>query len=512
VVRLSHKNILVALYHNRLKQTKIMTYLLNILKQVGCHVEENGTPHELNEKLHSHLNRLWKAPPRTRHCVAPTPVQLTRASMGWLHKELYMVAPKTDGMRLFILFAGFPVPTITCFNRAREFVHIRGDAPAEFFRQSGTLLDGELLSDGRYFIFDVICSKGCTMMQRNYMERMMEVRRLLSGPLDLPGLGPRAKKVFALTDIKQMMREMERDVGVPSDGILLTPVNCRITMGSNHMMFKLKYKPTVDLLFGHDENNLRTLSWSTENGNKLIEPLENYGLYLDRREHHGQAKNNSGVQEFEVYMSSDKNSIRLRWLRTRVGEKTRPNFYRTVQSIYAEVLEGITLAEVAEFATKIDVTSITGAMPSSAVRQLHGSGEEQESFEVLAHEKKDVFTYPQNQSKDKAKQDKQPDKFCRPAKKQRVRSKGKAQTKLKMKSKPKLAQKTKNILSVSAFPMTLSKEVIKLLSGAKFKPYVPSEKYLGPAEDAKPLSSSVVSGGSITLLQMLIADIQADSK
>ncbi len=346
-------------------------FLAEKLRLIGCQLNHDGIPHELREKLHNHLNRLWRASPRTRHCVAPTPVQITRERMAWLRKELYMVSPKTDGTRVLILFAALPHPIIVVYTRKREFVQVRGRAPSEYFRQSGTLLDGELLDDGRILCFDVVVSKGCSMMERNYVERMMEVSSIVrERTLDVPGLELRAKTVYALQDIEHMLRDMEKDNTVPNDGILMTPVNCRITMGSNEMMFKYKEQPTVDLLYETQDGRV-SLRWGTKHGTAPVERPGKLGLVLQQSSLPACHTAREGVQEFTVCFSSDRASLTLKWVRSRVGDKSHPNFYHTVNAVFAEVQEGITLTELATFACGVDPNDLPGPMPSQHVRQPH---------------------------------------------------------------------------------------------------------------------------------------------
>lgn len=450
-------------------------FLAEKLRLVGCQINNNGTPHELQEKLHNHLNRLWRASPRTRHCVAPTPVQITRERMAWLRKELYMVSPKADGTRVLLLFAALPHPIIVAYTRKREFVQVRGRAPFEYFRQSGTLLDGELLDDGRILCFDVIVSKGCSMMERNYVERMMEVSSLVREKgLDIPGLELQAKKVYALRDFEHMLRDMEKDTTIPRDGILMTPVNCRITMGSNEMMFKYKEQPTVDLLCETQDGRI-SLHWGTEHGTAPVERPGKLGLTLQQSSFPAGSVSREGVHEFSVHLSSDHTFFTLVWVKSREGEKSRPNFYRTVNAVFAEVQEGITLTELATFVCGVDPNDLPGPMPSQHVRQPNTIQHAIPSTTgKRASGLKTSVTPSLNSSVSRE----------RPVTTKKVKRKNMTED---ASSVPHKSQGTTQMPSEK--PLTLSKDMIKKLTcNNTFAPYIPSGKQADPLANRKPES------------------------
>jgi mRNA capping enzyme, catalytic domain len=337
------------------------------LEHAGCNVSLTDLPSELNMKIHEHLNGIWNAAPRTRHCVAPSPVDLTRKRLFWLRKEMYMVAAKTDGTRMLLLFVALPDPTIIAYNRRREFVQIRGSAPADFFRQRGTLLDGELLRDGRFLIFDAVYSRGCSYMQRNYVDRLLEASSLATDlALDIPGLSLRVKRVYNLKDISHLIRDMEKDAGVPNDGVLMTPVNCGISPGTNDMMFKLKSVVTVDLMVDRSSASALRLLWKGASGLGAVHTQNKYGLFLEPSEMPDDCE---GVQEFSVCLEPGGHSLSLRWLRSRGDEKTSPNFHTVVLDIFDAACENITLTEVALMMETVEEAVTVRTMPTQMIRE-----------------------------------------------------------------------------------------------------------------------------------------------
>ena len=321
--------------------------LLSMLTRVSAEVSEGSLPPETVQTLHDRLNLIWNVSRKNISFQAPKPVPINHRHLNRLTTDPYMCAAKTDGCRINLYLTMAPDPMIVIFGQGSTFMQIRGEAPEAYFRQKGTLLDGEMTDKGELLLFDVMYSKGRSMMQSSYLSRMNEVRELLGTEaipsLQVFGLVLLPKKVYHFSEFEQLLRAMERDP-VPSDGIIFTAVNENIRRGTSATTFKFKDVPSVDLLLDRKDGNFGAY-WGTPHGEEKIAPPPLLGLQMtvDRMPH---SVPWSGVHEFAVELDAKASLIKLRWLKFR-EDKQYPNFHTTVNGVFDEVKDGITLDNIA---------------------------------------------------------------------------------------------------------------------------------------------------------------------
>ncbi len=273
--------------------------------------------------------------------MGPMPVPLRRKSLGVLQKDLYMAAPKTDGQRAMVLFAMLPHPSIFIFGRDCDFVQVSGKAPPTFFRQTGTLIDAELTEDGILLAFDVVFSTGVSMTERNYLNRLDELKSVVENPeFSILGLEILVKRAYPLYDFQQMLRDLESSA-FKNDGVIFTPVNGKIRRGTAGLTFKYKHNQTVDLAFEGDE-----LRWQTERGPRPVMSVGDHGLSLISSALPDKV-DRDGVHEFAVTMNRKEDTFVLRWIKDRRDERQVPNFHTTVRETFLSVEENLTLEEIA---------------------------------------------------------------------------------------------------------------------------------------------------------------------
>jgi len=341
------------------------------------------------EKIHEALNKAWKCKPGVRHSVAPTPVQLTRESLEWFATEPYVVAEKTDGQRLLLFLTTAPgYPTAVFVDRKRGFTQVRCKAPASYYRLTGTLLDGELVGN-KFIVFDVVASRGCFLHNRNYLARLQEAQKLIKGEADgeesaatllagaenfgIDGLKLSTKEVYLLSDFERLLKKLE-GLDHPSDGLVYTPINCKIQMGSHPLILKYKEKPTADLTYLPGSDGSYTLHWNAageqDPSDTILRAPEGYSVVVSRMPPlPAHLRSASVVLEFAVRLNTDTKTFVLSFHKSREHEKQRPNHINTVKAIFKEVLEGITLNELGLVAMRTSDTVYPKPMESGQLRK-----------------------------------------------------------------------------------------------------------------------------------------------
>ena len=355
----------------------LRTLVSNVLK---CDIDEEEMPADQQQQIHAHLNEIWRVSPRNKSFVAPSPVSLNRHHLKGLRAENYMVAAKTDGLRVNVLICSLPDPLIIIYGRGRNFIRVRGRVPSTYYRQNGTLLDGELTMDGTLSIFDVVYSKGLCMMNKSYLERMQQVGELIDEKvMTLYGLVVVPKKVYPLKDFESLLASMESDPDT-NDGIIFTLVDQHIRHGTEKTTLKYKKKPTVDLLLTRDSTGLAQLQWGTETGLSQISASSKY-LSVST-EHMPEELEWAGVHEFEVTCDAKQNRLNLSWFRDRSGEKDTPNFHKTVLATFDEVEENITLGEISQILSHVKIAPLQ-ATQVAVIKQVSKPAAEIVSKPVL---------------------------------------------------------------------------------------------------------------------------------
>lgn len=240
----------------------------------------------LERDAQSLYNSLWGYPIHTKHFIAPTPVSLERKHLGNL-LNTHLVAEKNDGERCLLL-VGFPEIAhedayIVFVNRSRALTAVARPADeihaSTYFRSSdepqaielsnGTLLDGELMHDGSFVIFDCVAAGGYDTKSTTSFQDRLRIARDCCKALQ-PFLTCRVKRFFPMD---QCTSVLENPSG-PADGLVLMPADEVVRTGRHETMFKWKSasKCTIDLVW-HNSSEFRAVG---ENG-QLVSPAMSVG-------------------------------------------------------------------------------------------------------------------------------------------------------------------------------------------------------------------------------------------
>lgn len=202
------------------------------------------------------VNQLWSLPQTKSHMPCPNPSSLDRTNLSALSNN-YVVSPKTDGIRMFLLIGAMESTeqTYSVFiNRAYDIFPLSLSAKYnEVF--DGTLLDGEITQEPSgnflYTVFDAVAASGYDLKECSFNQRKNAVENALAG------LCPASTSIrfvpkpwFPLSTAVQVFQ----DNRTLCDGLILQPVDGRLKAGIQSDVFKWKPvdRQTIDFYISQD--------------------------------------------------------------------------------------------------------------------------------------------------------------------------------------------------------------------------------------------------------------------
>lgn len=199
----------------------------------------------------------------------PQPVSIERRHFCLLKRQPYLVCEKTDGVRH--LLASTPDGVVALVNRA---FHIE---PAKIRIPKDTLLDGELVKTktGKmlFMVYDAVRVKGEDLMRAPLDQRLEKARAVVKGIIKTAGapFEVRVKTMRDLSDLRSLpdLNSFEYE----TDGLVFTPINEPIRMGTHETMFKWKPRERI------------TIDFCLQNGNELF--VQDRGEPYKEAELHG---------------------------------------------------------------------------------------------------------------------------------------------------------------------------------------------------------------------------------
>ena len=180
----------------------------------------------------------------------PQPISIEHKHFPVLKGAEYLVCEKTDGERYMMVACMFEGKKKCVFvNRAFNMFEVPINLKKSVY--DGTILDGELYED-TLMVYDAVWVNGESVWNLNLMKRLEAARSIMKSIIYMKSDQYRLKcKTF------HQMREFGKfmDVYLPTvqqkiDGLVFTPVNEPVRIGTHETMFKWKpqEKNTVDFL------------------------------------------------------------------------------------------------------------------------------------------------------------------------------------------------------------------------------------------------------------------------
>lgn len=172
----------------------------------------------------------------------PQPVSIERRHFPLLKRQPYVVCEKTDGVRH--LLVSTPDGTVAIVNRAFNIEMVKIRIPKD------TLLDGELVKakNGRmlFMVYDAVRVKGENIQRLPLGQRLDRARAAVRTVIKTASAAfeVRVKTMWSLGELPPL-DSFEYD----TDGIVLTPVNEPIRIGTHETMFKWKPRERITIDF-----------------------------------------------------------------------------------------------------------------------------------------------------------------------------------------------------------------------------------------------------------------------
>jgi len=196
----------------------------------------------MGEALLNFIQECWKADPS--RFPGPQPVSIERRHFPLLKRQPYLVCEKTDGERRLLASMSEGVFLVNrAFDIEKTNVRVAKD----------TLLDGELVTTktGKvlFMVYDAVRVKGEDVTQNSLTERLDAARKVIKAIIKTANasLEIRVKTMADLKDFRSFP-----DLGsfeYETDGLVFTPINEPIRMGTHETMFKWKPRERITIDF-----------------------------------------------------------------------------------------------------------------------------------------------------------------------------------------------------------------------------------------------------------------------
>lgn len=256
----------------------------------------------------------------------PQPISIERRHFGMLKSQPYFVCEKNDGVRnMLVCFEWDSKKYCVLVDRAFNTRLTTLTVPRD------TILDGELMPDDTYLVYDAVLIRGENLMRKPLDERLGLAKKMCSIILRTPK-NPvvRVKPMFPLSEMSRVLETMSDK----SDGIIFTPVAEPIRMGTHETLFKWKPRQhiTIDFL-------IRPTGEFIQRGVQGVETV--YGMYIadrDRLVYIMPCKN--GAQYNDKIVECAYGDCGWQIIKVR-ADKTYPNNKRTYERTIVNIREDI---------------------------------------------------------------------------------------------------------------------------------------------------------------------------
>jgi hypothetical protein len=244
----------------------------------------------------------------------PQPISIERKHFSILTSKPYVVCEKTDGVRhMLICFEADGKKICSLVDRAFHVTHVSLTVPRD------TVLDGELIGS-IFYVYDAVRIKGEDLRQKPLTERLAKARAVVKNILRHAKLQVKVKEMIPLAQVRTLTLSEQ------SDGLIFTPVDEPIRMGTHETLFKWKPRHHI------------TIDFMVRNGKDL------YIQY--HKELYKQAELHQAVRPYKDGTILECDYRQLGWTPVRERtDKTHPNNRRTFDRTIVNLREDIKLEE-----------------------------------------------------------------------------------------------------------------------------------------------------------------------
>ena len=232
---------------------------------------------EKNPQLYKHalylMHKAWGTQKTPNIFPGPQPISIERKHMPLLKKNEYVVCEKTDGVRHMLLAFNFENKNVSVLiNRALDMIQTKIKFPKTAFE--GTLLDGELYED-RFMVYDILVNRAQNIGHLNFLQRLEIMEHIINSTISMKSdsIKIKLKTFHAMNDFKKFYEEYLPKVSQHVDGLIFTPINEPIRIGTHETLFKWKERDhnTIDFLARYDYDQWRL--YVQEKGQLVFESI-----------------------------------------------------------------------------------------------------------------------------------------------------------------------------------------------------------------------------------------------
>ena len=289
-----------------------------------------------NSQMYQHLiaflHTTWNST-STSFFPGPQPISIERKHFPQLKRSEYVVCEKTDGVRHALIAVMYDNKKICAtIDRSQEIHLIPLNLPKPMF--TGTVLDGELV-DKVFMVYDCLMVSNKPVGHLDLHKRLEEARGPVAGIMKL-AKDPFVVKVKTFWPLSNFKEFMAQEFPYKTDGIVLTPVNEPVRIGTHETMFKWKPRDqnTIDFQFKWYNN-----CWGMY--------VQEKGRLMFESELHPQIATYYNIKEDDIVECQYIHWEYPRWWKPILvrTDKTHPNNRRTFYRTLTNIAENIDIKE-----------------------------------------------------------------------------------------------------------------------------------------------------------------------
>jgi len=293
-----------------------------------------------NTKMHQYLlnflHTTWNSSNKN-YFPGPQPVSIERKHFGNLKRNDYVVCEKTDGIRHALMAVMYEDKKMCILvDRSQEMYLLPLNLPKPMFH--GTVLDGELVKSENvwnYMVYDCLIISNKPVGHLPLTNRIEEVTGPIGGIMKM-AKDPLKVKVKTFWPLSKFSEFMEQKFKYETDGVVFTPVNEPIRIGTHETLFKWKPRDSNTIDFQLKWRNDRWGMYVQEKGILIFESE----LWPEQ------------CKEFDIKDGAIVECQYIHWEEPRWWkplnirtDKTHPNNRRTFYRTLVNITENIQLSE-----------------------------------------------------------------------------------------------------------------------------------------------------------------------
>jgi len=190
-----------------------------------------------DDEIREYIHRVWESVDASRF-PGPQPISIERKHFRLFKAQPYVVCEKTDGVRhMLVCFEASDGKKICVLvDRAFHVTFTTLTVPRD------TVLDGELM-DGVFYVYDAVRVKGEDLRRKTLIERLDKAKVVVKAILKQPKLQVKVKEMRPLSDVASIQ------LGEKTDGLVFTPIEEPIRIGTHETLFKWKPRHLITIDF-----------------------------------------------------------------------------------------------------------------------------------------------------------------------------------------------------------------------------------------------------------------------